>query len=90
MVRAPTIERKTSLSGANEHGMYQTQKTDHQTPAARDSISGMNFTPTVKAVKMQFSDSWLKRPDKSDMERSTYHELILSQALLSAINFLIK
>ena len=38
-VRAPTIERKTSLSGANEHGMSQPQKTDHQIPAARDSIS---------------------------------------------------
>lgn len=54
MVRAATIECKTSLSGASEHGKSQPKNTDHPNiQAIRGSTSGMT-APTGRAAKCSF------------------------------------
>lgn len=36
---------------------------------------------------MQFSESWLKHPDKGDMKRGKRHEFILSIVMFLSIRF---
>ncbi len=65
MVRAPTIECKTSLSGASDHGKSQPQKTDHPNiQVTRDSMSGMT-APTVRAAKCSFLNLGLSGQTKA-------------------------